>query len=142
MADFMKDPKMQKLLEQLISRPETLSSMDVEPEGMEDAEAMAIQEPEAEEYEMPEDIEESAGQLEQSSDTMLKGMSEALPKQPQSPSKYEGDPAITDALRKLKAGQPLEEDAEVTPEDIDNPSMDSDLRKAALKKVKQKYLGM
>lgn len=132
MADFVKDPRMQQLLEQLINRPETVSSMDVQEEDMQDVERMKLEQPESEEYQMPEDIEESVGQVQESSDKMISGL----------PNKsFQQDTEVTKMLRKLKSGQPSTEDVEVAQEDLEDPSMDSELRRAALQKIKQKYLG-
>ena len=113
-----------------MDRPESLDSMDVAPET-DDSAAMVVEAP-AEEYEVPEDVAAGVEQAVESGDEMIAGM----------PNKsYQEDSEITAAIRKLKAGQPNIEEVEVTPETIADPSADVDLRKAALEKVKQKYLG-
>lgn len=129
------DPKMKEMMQRLMSRPETMTGdemMAVQPETMEDAEAFKVEEPEDEEYNLPEETKQMANDLTTSTD----GMVAKLPNKT-----YQGDPQITDMLRKLKAGQPMMEDADVTPETIEDPSASPDLRKAALEKVKKKYLG-
>lgn len=132
MADFVKDPRMQKLLDQLINRPETMSSMDVEEVDLGEAERMKLEQPESDQYELPQDIKESAGQLEQSSDKMIEGL----------PGKtFQQDTEVTKMLRKLKGGDSSLEDVNVAQEELEDPSLDSDLRKAALEKIKQRYLG-
>lgn len=132
MADFVKDPRMQKLLDQLINRPETMSSMDVEEEDLGEAERMKLEQPESDQYELPQDIKESAGQLQQSSDKMIEGL----------PGKtFQQDTEVTKMLRKLKGGDSSLEDVNVAQEELEDPSLDSDLRKAALAKIKQRYLG-
>ena len=124
------DDKTKELLKRLMDRPESLDSMDVAPET-DDSAAMVVEAP-AEEYEVPEDVAAGVEQAVESGDEMIAGM----------PNKsYQEDSEITAAIRKLKAGQPNIEEVEVTPETIADPSADVDLRKAALEKVKQKYLG-
>ena len=60
----------------------------------------------------------------------------------QSPKEiYEADPEIMNMMKKLKEGKSLDDDQEVTQETIEDTSADSELRKAAIKKIKQKYLG-
>ncbi len=127
------DPKMKEMMQRLMSRPEMMSAadMEVQPESMDDAEAFKVEAP-ADEYMLPEETKQMANDLTTSTDDMVAN----LPNK-----KYQGDPQITEMLRKLKAGQPVADDAEVTPETIEDPSASPDLRKAALEKVKQKYLG-
>jgi len=56
--------------------------------------------------------------------------------------KYEADPEIMNMMKKLKEGKSLtDEDQQVTQETIEDSSADSELRKAAIAKIKQKYLG-
>lgn len=127
------DPKMKEMMQRLMSRPETMSGddMEVQPETMEDAEAFEVEEP-AEEYVLPPETKQMADDLTTDTDSMVANL----------PNKtYQGDTQITEMLRKLKAGQPTTEEAEVAPETIEDPSASPDLRKAALEKVKQKYLG-
>jgi hypothetical protein len=61
----------------------------------------------------------------------------------QSPKEiYEADPEIMNMMKKLKQGKSLDdEDQQVTQETIEDTSADSELRKAAIQKIKQKYLG-
>jgi len=61
----------------------------------------------------------------------------------QEPSElYQADPEITRMMRKLKAGESLQDESQSEVEDtIQDPSSDSETRKAALAKIKQKYLG-
>jgi hypothetical protein len=55
---------------------------------------------------------------------------------------YEADPEIMNMMKKLKEGKSLtDEDQQVTQETIEDSSADSELRKAAIAKIKQKYLG-
>jgi hypothetical protein len=55
---------------------------------------------------------------------------------------YHADPEITRMIRKLKAGESLQDESQSEVEDtIQDPSSDSETRKAALAKIKKKYLG-
>ena len=131
------DPKMKEMMQRLMSRPEMMSAddMEVQPESIDDAEASEVKEPAVEsdeEYVLPEETKQMTDDL----TTDTNGMVANLPNKT-----YQGDPKITEMLRKLKAGQPVTDDTEVTPEIIEDPSASPDLRKAALEKVKQKYLG-
>lgn len=56
---------------------------------------------------------------------------------------YQADPGVTDQLRKLLGGaEDLNlDEVEVEPETIDDPQAPLELRKSAIEKVRQKYLG-
>lgn len=139
MNKYENDPRMKKKLQDFLSRPSSVSNLDVEEEDMADAEAMKIEDPLAEkpevedaQYELPAETKAMADDLTADTDKMVANL----------PNKqYQGDPAIVEMLKKLKSGQLTTEDVELEPEDISDTSLDTEMRKAALKKVKQKYLG-
>lgn len=139
-----------KMLEKLLNNPGMFDprDTDVEEENMDDAEAMKIssgdsdEEPDSE-YELPEDIQDQVEDLKQiNTAPAIAKESAASSMMKMEEPKFGGvDPEIMKQLRKLKAGQPLAEDADVEQETIDDPSADPAMRKAAIQKIKQKYLG-
>lgn len=133
-----------KMLEKLLNNPGMFDprDTDVEEENMDDAEAMKIEEPDSE-YELPEDIQDQVEDLKQiNTAPAIAKESAASSMMKMEEPKFGGvDPEIMKQLRKLKAGQPLTEDADVEQETIDDPSADPAMRKAAIQKIKQKYLG-
>lgn len=122
-----------EMLKKLMQRPEltSLEDIEVQPESIEGALSQQVEEPESE-FELDPEIAQGVEKLTTSSDQALAG----LPK-----DEYQADPGIAAQLRKLKLGESLEEEApEVVAETIDDPSAPDELRKAALERVKKKYL--
>lgn len=138
----MNDPRIKAMLQKFLNNPGMVSpeDMDIQEENIDDAEAMKIEEPESE-YELPEDVQAQVADLKQI-DTKPNIQKPDMGGMKLEEPKFGGaDPAIMEQLRKLKAGQISPADANIEPESIDDPTMDSDLRKAAIQKIKQKYLG-
>lgn len=139
----MNDPRIKKMMQKLLDNPGMFdpAEMDIQDENMDDAEAMKVEEPESE-YEMPEGIQEQVADLKQvETAPAIKKESVSNRMKLEEPKFGGADPEIMEQLKRLKAGQPSAEDATMEAESIDDPSMDADLRKAAIQKIKQKYLG-
>jgi len=109
-------------LKKLMQRPEltSLEDIEVQPESIEDDLAHKIESPDSENVnELSDDSEDQAS------------------------DQYQADPEIAKLLMKLKSGQPADEldEVEVAPETIEDTSAPAELRKMAIDKIKQKYLG-
>lgn len=118
----MADPRMMKMIQDMLAKRQSPEGS-VVPET-DDSADFAVESPD-QEYEMPEDIRQGVAKVGQSSDEMIAG----------SPRKsYETSPEIQALLKQLGQNQPVASEAEVAPESID-------MKKAALEKIKQKYLG-
>ena len=138
----MNDPRIKQLMQKLLDNPGMFNpaDMDIQEETTDDADAMKVEEPESE-YELPEGIEDQVADLKQI-DTKPNIQKPDMGGMKLEEPKFGGaDPEIMEQLKRLKSGQPSAEDASIEPESIDDPSMDTDLRKAAIQKIKQKYLG-
>jgi len=135
------DPRMKKLLQQLIARPETMQGMELADEDTEDADAMKVAADDGE-YELPEGVDDQVDDLKDiNTEPNIQKESVSNRMKLEEPKFGGSDPEIMEQLKKLKAGQPLSEDASVAQETASDPSMDTELRKAAIQKIKQKYLG-
>jgi hypothetical protein len=116
----MQDPRMLKLMQQMMSKRQSPDSVVAESDIGED---MKVESPD-QEYELPQDIQQKVAKVGQSSDDMIAGV----------PGKsYETSPEIMELMKQLGQG-PSPSESEVAPESID-------MKKAALEKIKQKYLG-
>lgn len=112
-----------KSIQKLISRPEALNPADLEEETIDDALQQKVESPLEEPEQMLE--EEPAEQ-----ELLASGEEDT----------YTPDPEILAALKKLRAGEGLE-DQEVAKETIEDTEAPLNLRKEAIRKIKQKYLG-
>lgn len=109
--------------------PDESGTPDVMPEVMESDSEMPAQEDEA-----PELAPENILQDEPSDEEQDLELPES-----ETP---EIDSDITKMLRKLKSGQPLEDNSDQSnQETAGDPSASAEMRKAAIKKIKEKYLG-
>ncbi len=118
----MADPRMMKLIQDMMAKKQASGA--VVPET-DDSANMALQSPADQEYETPEDVSQAATQAGRGSDQMISGSPR---------NSYKTSPDIEALLKQLGQNQPQAEEAEVAPESID-------MKKAALEKIKQKYLG-
>lgn len=111
-----------KSLQLLLNNPAKFNPADIEEEDIQDALAQKI-EGGAEEPEMMEMEDEEAP------------VEEAPAAQPA----FQASPEVMELMKKLKGPSP--EDAEVQPEEINDVTAPMELRKKAIQKIKQKYLG-
>lgn len=133
---------LKKKLMGLMNRPELTSLDDIEGENIDDALGQKIEDPQADEegFEVSPEVEAQVKDLASSKLDIphIQGETEesvGLPK-----DEYKVDPKMMEMLKRLKAGQPAE-DTEVHPEVINDTSAPMEMRKAAIEKIKQKYLG-
>lgn len=120
-----------KSLQKLISRPEAFDPRDLEAED---------------EFKVPEEIseavEEATDDESEESEVQPEVDDSSKMKIESSPEEYKLDPEIMEKLKRLKSGQSLEDSDEEEDQDIaSDTSAPTDLRKQALLKIKQKYLG-
>lgn len=132
----MNDPRIKKLLSQLVSRPEAFNPEDMEEESIDADLAQKVEGPD-EEYEVPAEIEGQVADLTTKNDKVMSGL----------PNKqYSPDAEIMELMKKMKhpslAGQEVAPETEQeTEETIQDPQAPEEVRRAALQKVRQKYLG-
>lgn len=117
----MSDPKTMKMIQAMLAKRQSPDG--VVPES-DDSTDFAVESPD-QEYDLPEDIQQGTAKLGRSSDAMSAGMPG---------NSYGSTDEMKALLSKLQGSQPSTEEVEVAPESID-------MKKAALEKIKQKYLG-
>ena len=132
----MNDPRIKKLLSQLVTRPESFNPEDMEEESIDADLAQKVQGPD-EEYEVPAEIQGMANDLTTTNDKVMSGL----------PNKqYTPDAKIMELMKNLKnpslQGQSVVPESEQeTEETIEDPEAPEQVRRAAIQKVRQKYLG-
>lgn len=130
--------ELKKQLQKLLSNPgmTNLEDLEVEKPSIEEAESFKVESPEVEEeFELDSELPKAAEALTAKSEANLA----ALPKKE---DKFEQDTEVTKQLRKLMGHElPDSDEIEVEPAVIDDPQAPQELRKAALQKVREKYLG-
>lgn len=129
-----------KLLKKFLDNPAQFSAADM---GLNDSEDNALSipsvDPEADILEQAPEISDP-DEIDQSND--LSSDEEDAQIASIQPMKNEMDSDITAKLRKLKAGEPMDDSSEQEIEDLaGDMQAPTDLRKKALQKIKQKYLG-
>lgn len=132
--------ELKKKLMGLINRPELTQLGDIEEENIDDALGQKIESPEEDEFEVSPEVQSQVKDLASAKLEIpsIQGETEesvGLPK-----DEYKADPQMMEMLKRLKSGQPAE-DTEVQPETINDTSAPMEMRKAAIEKIKQKYLG-
>jgi hypothetical protein len=138
---------LKKKLMGLMNRPELTSlddieGADVQDENIDDALGQTIEDPQAdeEEFEVSPEVQAQVKDLASSKLDIpsIQGETEKSVGLPE--DKYQADPKMMEMLKRLKAGGPME-DTEVAQETINDTSAPMEMRKAAIEKIKQKYLG-
>lgn len=133
-----------KSLQKLISRPEAFDPSDLEdeeqfrvPEEVQDAiaeETGDIDDTELEDDGVEEEIEEPVIQQDVDDSSEMRVQS--------SPDESQFDPEIMEQIKRLKSGEPMDDMGEEDNQEIaSDTSASTELRKKALQRIKQKYLG-
>lgn len=129
-----------QMLQKLLNNPANVSAEDLESEELDSAQS-------ADEYQLPEELGEAVEDAtdEEMIEPVIKPAVDDSSRMrvQSSPDKFELDPEIAGMMKKLKAGEPLEsdEDEQESAEVASDMRAPVDLRKKALQRIKQKYLG-
>jgi hypothetical protein len=119
-----------EMLEQLLKRPERMKAEDIVQED-DIGENFKVEEPDSE-FDMDEEIEPMTQDLIAKSD---KNMAEMPNK------KFEASPEVLELVKKLRQVPEGLDTIDVAEETISDPTVSPELRKQAIMKVKQKFLG-
>lgn len=129
-----------QMLQKLLNNPANVSAEDLESPEMD-------MEQSKDEYQLPEELGEAVEDAtdEEMIEPVIKPEVDDSSRMrvQSSPDKFELDPQIASMMKKLKAGEPLEseEDENESADIASDMQAPTELRKKALQRIKQKYLG-